>query len=354
MRARILVVAAGLVCALVAPAGTAPAASPAPAPAKWATSVFSLVGSPGYPAYVFKHRNNRVYAGTYVNSDTTAKSKVREWTRRGQLLRSWTVPGQIRDGSHGIQVANQTRDGKLVILETSRRAIMTMDIDTGRFRTIATLPEGSVPNYATWGPKKALYVTDYAQGVIWKVKRNGTIKRWFASPALEGVGGFGTTGIGFRPGTSKRDLLISQQTTGSGPADPTRGYLYSLPVRPRGAPGTLEVLWTSQPTDLPDGFGIGRSGHIYLANVGLTNQLVELTAQGIEIDRFPKAPFSGENGSPIPFDNPSNMTFDGTSVLVANQSAVAGDASHQAILRVQIGERGRPTFLPGKASFFRR
>ena len=354
MRARLLVLTAGLVCALVLPAGTAPAAAPPASPPKWTTSVFSLVGSPGYPAYVMKHRNSRVYAGTYVNSDSTARSRVREWTRRGRLLRSWAVPGQIRDGSHGIQVANQTRDGKLILLETSRRAIMTLDTDTGRFRTIARLPAGAVPNYATWGPKKALYVTDYAQGVIWKVKRNRKVKRWFASPALQGVGGFGTTGIGFRSGPNKHDLLVSQQTSGSGPADPTRGYLYSLPVRPRGAPGRLKVLWTSQSTDLPDGFGIGRSGHIYLANVGLTNQLVELTSQGVEIDRFPRAPFSGENGSPVPFDNPSNMTFDGTSVLVANQSAIAGDPSHQAILRVEIGERGRATYLPRKAYFFQR
>ncbi len=354
MRTRVLTLAAGLVCALVLPMGTAPAAAPPAAPPKWTTSVFSLVGSPGYPAYVMKHRNNRVYAGTYVNSDSTARSKVREWTNGGQLLRSWRVPNQIRNGSHGVQVANQTSDGKLILLETSRRAVMTLDIDTGRFRTIARLPAGSVPNYATWGPKKALYVTDYARGVIWKVKRNGKVKRWFASPALQGVGGFGTTGIGFRRGSSKRDLLISQQTTGVGPADPTKGYLYSLPVRPRGAPGQLKVLWTSASTDLPDGFGIGRSGHIYLANVGATNQLVELTSRGVEIDRFPRVPFSGENGSPVPFDNPSNMTFDGTSVLVANQSAVAGEASHQAILRVEIGERGRPTFLPRKAYFFRR
>jgi len=38
-------------------------------------------------------------------------------------------------------------------------------------------------------------------------------------------------------------------------------------------------------------------------------------------------------------------------VLVANQSAVAGDASHQAVLDVEVGEPGLPAYLPTTASF---
>jgi hypothetical protein len=38
-------------------------------------------------------------------------------------------------------------------------------------------------------------------------------------------------------------------------------------------------------------------------------------------------------------------------VLVANQSAVAGDASHQAILDVEVGEPGLPAYLPRAAGF---
>ncbi len=79
---------------------------------------------------------------------------------------------------------------------------------------------------------------------------------------------------------------------------------------------------------------------------GLTAQLVELSATGKELDRFPDLPFTGDNGSPIPFDTPCSATFLGTKVLVANQSAIAGDAGHQAILAVEVGERGRATYLP--------
>jgi hypothetical protein len=344
-RALALLVAAVLALSLWSPASAAPRA-------KGDTEVFSLVPAPGFPAYVHAHTNGRVYAGTYIHSGSTMPSKVFEWSPTGTLLRSWSVPGQVLDEDHGVQVANQTYDGKLVLLETSTRSILTLDTRTGRFRRVLSFPEGAVPNYATWGVGGALYVTDYAQGVIWKVAHGSrTPQRWFSSPALTSVE-FGTTGIRFRPGTgtSTGDLLITQQSSTDGASLPTNGHLYRLPIRANGTPGVLETLWTSRPGDLPDGFGIGRSGHVYVALAGLANQLVELDASGREVGRIGQA-LTGENGSAVPFDTPCSATFLGTRVLVANQSAVAGDASHQAILDVEVGETGRAAYLPRTATF---
>ena len=105
------------------------------APEKWDTRVFAKVPAPGFPAYVFVHRNGRVYAGSYVDPDGAGTpSRVWEWTRSGTLLRSWTVPGQVLGADHGVQVANQTRDGKLVLLETSTSSVLTLNLKTGAFR----------------------------------------------------------------------------------------------------------------------------------------------------------------------------------------------------------------------------
>ncbi len=313
------------------------------------TRVFSLVPAPGFPAYVHAHTNGRVYAGSYIDSGSSAPSRVFEWRADGTLLRSWAVPGQRLDQDHGVQVANQTRDGRLVLLETSTASVLTLDVDTGRFRRVVRFPDGAVPNYATWGPRGALLVTDYADGVIWRIRHGSrTPQPWFRSPALTGAAEFGTTGIRYRPG--RHDLLITQQTVGDGGSLPTDGALYRLPVGDDGTPGTIETLWTSQPGDLPDGFGIGRSGHVYVALAGLSNQLVELTAAGDEVRRYGTA-LTGDNGSPVPFDTPCSATFLGRSVLVANQSAVAGDATHQAILDVHVGEPGRAPYLPRRAGF---
>ncbi len=334
---------------------------------RWDTRVFAKVQSPGYPAYVFVHRNGRVYAGTYTNpTGDTQHSIVREWTPDGTLTRSWTVRHQDLDEDHGVQVANQTSDGRLVLLEKSTASVILLNLRTGGQKVVAHLPdlpacqpptqpapgcspnvsdEKPIPNYASWGPGGHLYVTDYAQAVIWRIPRRGGKPRvWFASPQLDGTE-FGTTGIVWRPG--RRDFLISQQSTAADLSLPTNGKLYRLPVTKTGKPKTLSTLWTSQPTELPDGFGIARSGRIYIAMAGPTAQLVVLSPSGGELERFPEAP-GGENGSEVPFDTPSNATFLGKRVLVANQ-AFLGDGSNHAILDVYVGERGRRPFLPRRA-----
>lgn len=333
---------------------------------RWDTRVFSLVPPPGFPAYVHVHsENRRVYAGTYTDPrGDTVRSRVFEWSRRGQLLRSWTVPGQDLSSPHGVQVATNDARGRLVLLEKSTARVMTLDVETGRFRTWARLPdlptcsEGgrpcspnledrpAIPNYATWGPGGALYVSDYAQAVVWKIPREARRPQpWFTSPRLDGTE-FGTTGLVFRPGS--RDLLVSQQSTTTDGTNPTTGKLYRLPIRRGGAPGRLATLWESLPTELPDGFGVARSGRIYLANAGPSAQLVVLSRTGEELERFPEVPGTGDNGSPVPFDTPSNASFLGTRVLVANQS-FTGDRSHHAILDVEVGERGAPAFVPRRA-----
>lgn len=355
---------AALFCLLALALPHAPAGA-APDRERWHTRVFASVPEPGHPAYVLEHRNGRVYAGNYSNPQgDRVRSRVFEWSAGGTLLRSWTVPGQDLDGEQGVQVAHQDARGRLVLLEKSRARVMTLNVRTGTFRRWATLPDlptcstgekpcspngadgPAIPNYATWGPRGELYVTDYGQAVIWKIpRRSHRPQVWFASARLDGSE-FGTAGLGYRPG--RGDLLITQQSTATDGTLPTNGKLYSLPVRDSGRPGKLATLWTSLPGELPDGFGIARSGRIYLANAGLSQQIVVLSRNGEELERFPEAPGPGENGSPVPFDTPSNATFHGTRVLVANQSFF-GESSHHVILDVEVGERGRTPYLPRNA-----
>ncbi|MCX6399691.1 MAG: hypothetical protein NTX33_07165 [Propionibacteriales bacterium] len=307
------------------------------------TRVFAKVQSPGFPAYVHVHTNGRVYAGTYTKpTGDSLRSRVFEYTASGTLLRSWTVPGQDLTAPRGVQVAASDARGRLVLLEKSRGRVLTLDVKTGRFVVQATIPDlpgggHPIPNYATWGPGGALYLSDYGQDVIWRIPAaGGTPRVWFQSARLAGIAGFGTTGIVYEPTT--RSFLVSQQTTGD-PLDLLRGHLYRIPVRADGRPGELRTVWTSAPLDLPDGFGIARSGNIYLALLG-TNQLLKISPAGKVL-----ASMRAE-GSAVPFDSPSNATFLGTRVLVANQSAILGNTSHHVILDVEVGERGAPVFLP--------
>ena len=353
-----------VVAGLFAAAGGAAAAG---GRQRWDTRVLAHVQSPGYPAFVYAHPNGRVYAGTYSNpTGDTIRSRVFEWTRDGTLLRSWTVPGQDLSQEHGVQVATSDARGRLVLLEKSTSRVMMLNTRTGRFSTYSRIPDlptctpgqspdghcspnavdqPGIPNYAAWGKGGVLYVTDYGQAVVWRVPAGGGKPvPWYADARLDGSE-FGTAGLLMAP--DRRHLLITQQSSVDGP-DATQGKLYRLTIRRNGSPGAMRRLWTSRPGDLPDGFGIARSGRIYVANAGLSNQLVVLSPTGQELERFPQVPGTGDNGSDVPFDTPSSATFAGRRVLVANQ-AYFGDTSHHAVLDVYVGERGEPVWIPRAA-----
>lgn len=374
MRARITAVLGALALAVStaasAPVGAAESTTEGPRP-RWDTRVFSRVPDPGYPAFVYGHPDGRVYVGSYHDPrGDSVRSRVFEWTRDGTLQRSWAVPGQDLEEPHGVQVATSDARGRLVVLERSTSRALLLDRRTGRFTGYATFPDlpvcgpgeargcspnlvdkPAVPNFAAWGPDGALYVTDYGQAVIWRVPPGGGKARvWLADRRLDGIE-LGTTGMLLAP--NRRALLVAQQSSaGLGDGNPTTGKLYRVPIR-QGRPGPLRVLWESRPGDLPDGFGIGRSGRIYLANAGLSAQLVVLSPDGRELERFPATPLTGDNGSEVPFDTPSSATFVGRRVLVANQSYL-GTGENHALLDVAVGERGRPVFVPARAGLPRR
>ncbi|MFL6159592.1 MAG: SMP-30/gluconolactonase/LRE family protein [Marmoricola sp.] len=345
--------AAALVAVVVGVLGTVGGATSAAQRPVGDTRVFSRVPGPGFAANVYRHPNGRVYAATYgLAKNEHVPSRVLEWTASGTLLRSWTVPGQNLTVEHGVQVATSDARGRLVLLETSTSSVLTLNLRTGRFVRQAVIPDlarlkgKAVPNYATWGPGGALLISDYGQAALWRIPAGGgRASLWYTSPALEGLG-FGTTGLVYRPAT--RQLLIGQQTTGDLASNPTAGKLYRLAVTAAGRPGAVSTLWRSRTGELPDGFGVARSGRIYVAGVGLSSQIVVLSPAGKELRRIGKAG-TGANGSPVPFDGPSNATFVGTRILVANQSPIAGTKEHQVILDVEVGEPGAALPVPERS-----
>jgi len=344
-------------------------AQPSRAQTAWTTTVFAMVSAPGYPAMAYVSPWNDVYEGTYDNpTGSSAPSQVFAWSADGRAIGSWTVPGENLSGPHGVQVATSDARGRLVLLELGPPSALLLDTRTGSFTRYATFADlapcasgqtsgcsptvqdlAPEPDYAVWGADGSLYVSDYQQGLIWRVPPGGGAAQvWLADARLDGEQ-FGTAGLALT--ADHRTMLIAQGSSAGGAAgDPSTGRLYAVSINADGTPGPLRQLWESRPADAPDGIAVAASGDVYIALVSPSaNQIVELAPDGTEITRYPSVPAAGENGSAVPFDDPSSVRFLGTGILVANQSYVAGDAQHWAVLDVQVGETGLAEYIPPDA-----
>lgn len=341
--------------------------------ARFDTRVLALIPFPGYPARAYVHPNGRIYEGTYESdAGVGVPSRLFEYSGDGRLLGSQTIEGQSLGAPHGIQAAISDSRGRMIVLDTGPARALTINTRTSRQRTYSRFPDlptcgfgdaaGSCspammdappsPNYAAWGPDGSLYVTDYLQAVIWRVPPGGGEPDvWLADPRFDGAE-FGTTGIMLA--ADRKTLLIAQgSSAGGADGNPATGKIYSVPIAADDNPGPIERLYESGPTELPDGFAIARSGNLYVPMVGTTAQIAVLDPEGNEIERFPETPFSGDNGSPVPFDSPSSAMFLGRRLIIANQSAIAGDAANQALLDVFVGERGLAPLVPAGAGIHR-
>jgi sugar lactone lactonase YvrE len=285
----------------------------------------------------------------------------------GALQHSFVIPGQDLVAEHGIQAATSDAAGRLVLLDRTPARALILDPDTGEFSTYSTFrnlapctgdPDGNcsptaqdlapMANYAAWGPAGELYVTDYQQGVIWRVPPGGgDAQVWLADRKLDGQQ-FGTTGIALA--ADRKTLLVAQSSSGGGLGgltNPTSGKLYKLAIREDGQPGELSQLWESGPAESPDGFGVAQSGRVYIALLS-TNQIAVIAPDGKELERFPTDQ-TGANSSGVAFDSPSSAKFLGTRLMVPNQSYFAGDPNLQTVLDVETGEQGLREFIPAGA-----
>jgi hypothetical protein len=348
----------------VAAALLAAGASGARATSRGDVSVLALIPTPGYPALPHVV-GNLIYEGTYDNpAGDDVPSRVLQYTAAGTLLHSWTVQGQDLSQAHGIQVAANDAEGRLILLDDTSGRIIRLDPQTGQqtlysrvpqLPTCSTAPAGEpckpallnlspMPDYAAWGPDGSLYVTDYQQAVIWRVPPGGgPASIWLADRRLDG-GPFGTACITLMP--DHHTLLFDQASHGGlGTLSPATGNVYTVPIEPDGDPGPLTQLWESGPADAPDGCALAASGDIYLALSGASNQIVELSPSGQELARFGQ-PYTGTNDSSVPFDTPSGVAFLGTQLIIANQSYIEGNRADMALLALETGEQGAPVYVP--------
>jgi sugar lactone lactonase YvrE len=330
--------------------------------------VLARVPAPGYPALSLVAPNRTIYVGTFTNpqGDDTGPSKVFAFAPDGQLDREFTIEGQTPGQAHGVQVAAIDAKGRLYLLDQHPARVVILDPADGKQTNYATfkdvppcLPGANTgdcsatttdnepePDYAAWGTDGGLYVTDYTQGLVWRVPPGGgEAKIWLTDPQLDGAE-FGPAGIVLMP--DHKTLMISTSAGGvATPGDTTTGKLYTVPIQDDGKPGALTKLYESGPREAPDGFAIAASGNIYLALVGPgANQVVQIDPTGKELARVPGNPAANAQME-VPFDSPSSVQFDGERLIVTNDAFFSGDQDHMVLFDVFASEPAEPVFVPG-------
>jgi sugar lactone lactonase YvrE len=325
--------------------------------------LFARVPSPGLPEAIAVAKNGTVYVGTNQQGkgDAHAPSRIFAYSKRGDLIRQYVIAGQNLDRPHGIQGIAIDGEGLLYALDSSADPrVITIDPKTGqqrdyaRFRDVPTCSGAgrsedcsdtatdreSFPNFPAFAPDGSLYVTDTRQALIWRVPPGGGEPEvFFTDRRLDS--GIGPNGIQVMP--DGRTLMFAVTFLSPLAGDPVAGALYTLPIEPGGGPGEPKEFWRSRDGDAPDGFAIGRSGNVYVA-LALANQLAVVSPQGEELARVPSSDESAQ--LEVPFDAPASVAFSKKSVLVTNQSLLAPNPEHWAVLQIEVGEHGAPLFSP--------
>lgn len=353
------------VAAALLPAGTVGAAGPAGAAGAVRplddVQVLTRVGTPGQPEGVAVARDGTVYVGThnYERGDAAAPSEVLAHAPDGRLLRRYVV--RPASSSHGLLGMALDRRGDLYVLDHDPSRLLRLDVRTGRVSTYATFadlprcavaPGGPCSDTATdlaafgnslvFAPDGTAYVTDLQQATVWRVPPGGgPAQVWLTDRRLDS--NLGPNGIALRPGDRTLVLAMTAPLPGLDGATLPTGKLYEVDLQPDGGPGPLQTLWEARPGDFPDGFALGASSNAYVALAG-GNGLAVVSPGGVELRRF-TAPGRDARGE-VPWDAPASVAFTGTRVLVTNQSFVAEDPTHWAVLDVEVGEPGQPLHLP--------
>jgi sugar lactone lactonase YvrE len=334
--------------------------------ARFDTRVLAQIPSPGFGANSLVAPDGTIYVGSFENpAGDNLPSRVFRFAPDGALESSYTILGQDLKSPHGVQVAAIDASGVLYLLDQTPARMLKLDPRTGHqevyatFRDVpscATAPAGAEcsqtladnapePDYAAWAPDGSLYVTDYLQGLIWRVPPGGGAAHvWFSDPRFDGVQ-FDAAGIVLKPDlhTLLVDTAASSPTTGPNFTD---GKLYELPIGADGKPGALRQLWESGPTQAPDGFAVAQSGNIYMALVGPgANELVEISPTGEQLAVTPSGALANQSLA-VPYDEPSSVQFSGQRLIVTNLSYLAGNAAHQVLFDVWAGEPGMPIYHP--------
>jgi hypothetical protein len=276
-------------------------------------------------------------------------SKVFRFASDGKFDDAVTIRGQADPRLVGLTGLAFDAEGELFALDGSTGRVLNVDFASGIQKQYARIPDipacsvvvaasacetstrdsAPLPKAAAFDSIGTLYVSDMAQGVVWRVPpRGGVPEVWYQPEGHQSSTGIAGLQI------DRNGSIIFVVSTSVSPEAKARSVVNRVQVMASGRPGRRTVVARTQPGEVAAGLAVGATGRIYLA-LPEANQLLVIDAQGAERGRIPPDVAANQSRD-VPFDAPTGVVMRGYSVLTTNQSSLANNASHWAVLDVAV------------------
>ncbi|MGH7558228.1 MAG: SMP-30/gluconolactonase/LRE family protein [Gemmatimonadota bacterium] len=185
--------------------------------------------------------------------------------------------------------ANGDLYAALVSFDQATHGVYRIDGRTGAFERLPGSQAICWPNALAFDLQGNLYVTESTRvcsgeptvGAVWRIQPGGNAEAWAESATLAGNGTLGlgvpigANGIAFRPdGGGAGTLVVANTETGA---------LLSIPIRPDGGPGEVEILVQDQRILPLDGIVLDADGAIYAMVIG-QNRIVKVSPDGTALE----------------------------------------------------------------------
>lgn len=254
------------------PQDTTPSDQPPSQPAPLVVAAYQIP-PPGAPAAIFAS-SSELYVGT--DNTGTSASRLFAFGLRDAAARTFTITGQPQQRTGGLSAATASGNA-LLVTDRSRAALLSVDRSTGQQRVLTLLPDlppclvgvagicqpgaqdlaPSPEGVAILG--KYAYITDAAQGTIWRYGlASRQITAWYSSGDF--ASGSGPSGLAVDPSGN----LIFTVASSTDVSALLMGAVYRLPIASDGSPGPRSLLATFPGGSTPGPVVAGASGDIYV------------------------------------------------------------------------------------------
>jgi len=252
--------------------------------------------------------DGKVYVTTFGFNASGAQpgpGKLYVFDSNGKLLRQVNVAGST---SHLLGLAFHPTTHALLVIDFGAGNVRTVDSQSGTSSVFMTVTGSAGLNALTFDSAGNVYVSDSAQGIIWKTgAAGGAATAWVTDPLLSpnGIPPFGANGLAFNHAGNA--LFVANTANDS---------IVKIPVN-GGTPGTPTALVYG--INGADGLVIDRNDNIWVA-ANQSDEIVVIDPSGKSIAKLGDFDGIAGDGSPRGFFFPASPDFskDGKDLLVTN------------------------------------